>query len=337
MNKPSSIQRGIRSRQQGRAAGDAPDIGRVARMPGAGMPKGERRRKRRDESRSAARRVKWKRQVMFLWSMLVVVCAISALGIVIFFWGKNKLEDRQRAATYNNWVADVSLMPDVELSELSEKEALRITRAALRAREVEDVERLFRVADGRERDVLGFLEKLEELDGTVSGLEWLRNMDANGMQIEGVLVNFRSDRPRNRLAMLTPCANGLWKVDFDAFARSSDPDWRTILSADNPQGEVRVYVAPDNYYNGPFAEESEWSCYGMASPDVEILLMAYCRKDSRQERAMRALLLNQDQKTIRATLRVRRVEGAESRQFEIQSVLADDWVMGDKPFDEKFR
>ena len=36
-------------------------------------------------------------------------------------------------------------------------------------------------------------------------------------------------------------------------------------------------------------------------------------------------------------LEIRRIEGAESRQFEITRVLAEDWVMSAKPFDENFK
>ena len=39
----------------------------------------------------------------------------------------------------------------------------------------------------------------------------------------------------------------------------------------------------------------------------------------------------------RAILEIRRVEGAEPRQLEISRVLAEDWVMGDAPFDEQFK
>jgi hypothetical protein len=36
------------------------------------------------------------------------------------------------------------------------------------------------------------------------------------------------------------------------------------------------------------------------------------------------------------TVEIRRTEGADFRQFEITRVLAGDWVLPPKPFDEKF-
>jgi hypothetical protein len=37
---------------------------------------------------------------------------------------------------------------------------------------------------------------------------------------------------------------------------------------------------------------------------------------------------------IRVTLEIRRTAGAESRQFEITRVLAEEWVLAAAPFDE---
>jgi hypothetical protein len=39
----------------------------------------------------------------------------------------------------------------------------------------------------------------------------------------------------------------------------------------------------------------------------------------------------------RATLEIRRTEGAGDRQFEITRVMAEDWVMSATPFDENFK
>jgi hypothetical protein len=44
----------------------------------------------------------------------------------------------------------------------------------------------------------------------------------------------------------------------------------------------------------------------------------------------------QEAKLHRVALELRRVEGAGTRQFEISRVLAEDWVMGEVPFDERF-
>ena len=95
---------------------------------------------------------------------------------------------------------------------------------------------------------------------------------------------------------------------------------------------VRVYVAKDQYFNGPFQESEGWHCYGIASPDVPDLMFGYCKADSEQARAIELLL--DRKKMSRATLGIERVEGAEKRQYRIKRVLAEDWLVGDEPADQ---
>ena len=116
-------------------------------------------------------------------------------------------------------------------------------------------------------------------------------------------------------------------------------------------GTVRVNVAKDTYYNGPFRDDRQWVCYGMVSPDTEVVMLGYCRKDSPQARAMERIVMDENdlpggmqgglpaaaKAPKRATLEVRRVEGAEARQFEITRVLAQDWIVSAKPFDGNFK
>ena len=49
-------------------------------------------------------------------------------------------------------------------------------------------------------------------------------MDVGGLLMEGVLVVYPGkERTMERLAFSTPDAAGIWKLDFDAFARSVTP------------------------------------------------------------------------------------------------------------------
>jgi hypothetical protein len=79
----------------------------------------------------------------------------------------------------------------------------------------------------------------------------------------------------------------------------------------------------------------------MVSPDTTEIMLGYCRKDSPQARAMELIVSSADgderRRLNRATLELRRPEGAENRQFEITRVLAEDWVLGAKPFDATFK
>ena len=163
------------------------------------------------------------------------------------------------------------------------------------------------------------------------------------MLLEGVLVVYAGKAlPGERLAFLTPDDTGVWKVDFDAFARSSRPPWKDLLERRVDNAQVRVFAVKDTYYNGPFKDDSQWVCYGIGSsesnallPAGRELLCAYCRVDSPQAKAMQRIFSDGDQ-THRVILDIRRTAGAEARQFEITRVLAEDWVLSATPFDEKF-
>jgi hypothetical protein len=227
----------------------------------------------------------------------------------------------------------------------SEEAALELVKQALAVRDPAGVARYFRPGSAQPGAVVAFLKDMEKADGAINGFQWLSSMDANGLLIDGVLVNSTKDgTPRNRLALLTPDEKGIWKIDFDAFARTVKPSWGVLLGEGGEGdwlGVVRVIVARDSYFNGPFRDETQWACYGMASPDTETILLGYCRKGSPQERAMERIVSEEKDeprhRLNRVTLEIRRPQGAEIRQFEITRVLAEDWVMAAAPFDAAFK
>ena len=187
-------------------------------------------------------------------------------------------------------------------------------------------------------EVVEFFKSMKTVDGEISDYGWLSSIDKNGLSIEGVLVTFvRQDRPRSRLAMLTPDKSGIWKMDFAAFARSVKPSWEDLLTNKTDAGMVRVYVVKDNYYNGPFLNDKKWVAYALASPDMDEVLVGYCKPGTAQFRAMELMWSNGERSITRATLEIRRVAGADRRQFEIARVLAEDWVLGENPLDEAIK
>ncbi|MGA0846032.1 MAG: hypothetical protein ACO3RV_05775, partial [Luteolibacter sp.] len=140
----------------------------------------------------------------------------------------------------------------------------------------------------------------------------------------------------NRLVLLTPDEEGTWKVDYESFARKVDPSWDQLISGEANSGLVRVIFAQDNYFNGPFSDDQKWSCFAMASPDIEPILMGYTRIGSPQDTALRRLLLRGSRKQAgvqRVTLRIKRPADSVDRQFQITRVLAEDWVLTDQAFD----
>jgi hypothetical protein len=87
-----------------------------------------------------------------------------------------------------------------------------------------------------------------------------------------------------------------------------------------------VIVGKDVYYNGPFRDESQWTCYAVVSPDTDELLHGYCRVGTPEADEMSRLLAD-GEATSRATLQLRRAKGAGPRQFEISRVVAKDWIL----------
>lgn len=342
--KPRHVQRAVKAQRMERSVGDVPSLGRVARMPGVGMPKEPRRRRRRGEGefindRGNRNRIA-RKKVIWTWSAVFVFLVLGVLGFILTYWTRShmdrKVEKRGAAAESVIQARVESLFPSP-----SEDVALTTVKQALAVRDPVEVARFFRPGTSTAEEVVAFLSKRAELDGPIIGYDWLRSMDANGLLIDGVLVNtLLASQPRNRIALLTPDDEGVWRIDFDAFARTVSPEWPELLDPGTKGGLVRVVTARDSYFNGPFRDESQWVCYGMASPDMDLILVGYCRRGSAQAQAMARIMDKADDQEAlggrhipRATLKIRRAEGAEARQFEITRVLAEDWIVAESGFD----
>jgi hypothetical protein len=332
--KFSGIQRSVRVQRIDRSVGDAPSLGRVARIPGTGLPKARRRKKRRENVHGERTRSN-RRKVIVTWSVVIMVAALGAIGGAVYFWLVPKMQHSAAALTDSKTIERVVS----RFESPSEEAAVALVKGALTIADPAMVEEFFHLGSASAAEVVAFLGNMPAADGPVTRLSWLSSMDVNGLLIDGVVIHTQGElHSRNRLALLTPDEKGTWKIDFDAFARTVKPSWREIVASTSTQGLVRVMVAPDSYYNGPFRDESEWTCYGLASPDESTILLGYCRKKSPQAAAMARIIadgesLEKNRAVNRATLEIRRVEGAESRQFEITRVLAEDWVLSAKAFD----
>lgn len=270
------------------------------------------------------------------------VLVLGVLVVTMWLWLKS---NRKRDAV----IGQDRPLPHVEMKRVisryespSEEVALDLVKRGLGIRKSADVAEYFHLGSASADEVSGFLSQMGDLDGPVEGMGWSGSMDRNGLLMDGVVVRTRmGSQLKTRLALLTPDENGRWKIDFDAYARKVEPSWDELLEKQAGEGLVRVIVKLDRYYNGPFHDDSKWVCYGMISPDTDVLMMGYCRVGSPQERAMARVLVGGDSPSAvgsvqRATLMIRRIEGSETRQFEISRVLAEDWVLSDKPLDAKY-
>ena len=331
------IQRSVRAKRHDRAAGDAPSLGRMARMPGTGLPKGSRRKRRKDEGRRSERLRRLRQRIVKSWSVLLSATVLVILGLAVWLWVIPQMDSRREIAGRTSADDDAAARVASKFPSPPEAEALALVRLGLAIRDPAKIAEYFRPGTASPQEIVDFLQRLEALDGSLDLYEWLSSMDANGLAIDGVVVNFKGkDKPRNRLALLTPDEAGMWKIDFEAFARSVNPSWAELLERQAEVAQVRVYAVRDNYYNGVFLDDQQWICYGLASPDTDQTLLAYCKTGSPQAAAL-AWIFSAENKMTRMTLEIRRVAGAEPRQFEITKVIAVDWVVGTVAFDEGFK
>lgn len=277
-----------------------------------------------------------------MWSAVAAVVVLGVVGTALWFWLRPAMNRDGVKARGEAALAEARVVSRFESP--SEGEALGWVKRAIAVREPGKVAEFFHTGGNSPEAIVGFLGGMAALDGPVTEYSWLSSMDANGLLIDGVLVKTQSDEgPRNRLALLTPDAAGTWKVDFDAFARTAEPPLKDLLEGGAAEGLIRVIVAADSYFNGPFRDDSQWECYGMVSPDTEVVMLGYCRRGSAQAAAMAKIVADGDEASSggrsvrRATLKVRHHADGERRQFEISRVMAEDWVMAGKAFDEGFQ
>ncbi len=264
---------------------------------------------------------------------------MAVIAGAISLWLLPQLERRTDLSKISMELEEARVRVASRFASPSEADALRCVKRAMANRDPSAVQGLFHPGVADPAEVVEFCRATELRDGPIERYQWLSSMDAHDVLLEGVLVVFKGgEQPIERLALLTPDAEGNWKVDYDAFARSVKPSWDVLLGRrdDVPSPKralVRVFVAKDYYFNGPFRDEAEWVCYGIASPDIDELLRGYCRVGSPEQLELENLLAD-GERMRRATLELTRVEDAEARQFEITRILAKDWVMP-KPYGNK--
>lgn len=303
-------------------------------MPGYGRRS---RHRRRDPSDADVTQRQWRGRVQLVaWAVAIGLVSLAALTVAFIFWlhpqltGKRDPEKLAQAATQPGGLFKIkSLSPD---------EATVLVKKALGLRNAGEVEAMIRIGPMSAQEVVDYLKAMKSVDGEIKHFDWLGSIGKNGLSLEWVQVSFGGgDKPHSRLAVLTPDAKGVWKLDFAAFARWVKPSWKDLIEQNGESAVVRVNAVKDTYFNGSFRDERIWAAYKLESPDAEEILVGYCKRDSAQQRAMESLWRLGEGAVTRVTLEIRRPQnaaGAERSLFEITRVLAEDWVMGDKPLDE---
>lgn len=281
----------------------------------------DRQRQRREEVRRFAFRV---------WFSLISLLFVGAFTVAMILWLRSQSNRADFAGTLAmDDVASGALAREVEIfTPPSEREAVRILRSALEARDVDIIHQyVHETSEVDVEEMLGFFAAIPEREGEALPFEWTGTTESDRLQIQGLNVYFEKDFLRSaRMAMLLPDEDGEWKLDFPSFARWSDPPLDLFDSGDGyPGGRVRVILAQDQYFNGPFADDREWACYAVYSPDIDTTAFVYSRIGSPENRQVRALL-EREGGMVRANVEIRRTDGALRNQFELTRVIAGDWL-----------
>lgn len=317
-----------------RKFGEAPILGKVSRTPSSAV-RGTNRKKVRGE-----RRKKISKYVV-VWTCLLSFCAtcIILLAIVTYFRTMTSLPEGAAigAGVATNLELAFTEQKTPALPSIEAQDALRITKSALANRDPLLVTEHFVLGEVRDpKEALNLLELIKKHEGEVTTMRWLGEKNFNDIHRAQIALLLKNDeRQHIRLAQLVPSSDGKWRIDLDSFLRFVSPNWETILTAKSGTSLVRIFVAPDSYYNGIYADESLWTAYALSSPEVTNLLYGYAKRGSSQEKALKRILASEEP-FHSVTLRIKKNSESGPRQFEISRVVAENWIIGESNFDESF-
>ncbi len=263
----------------------------------------------------------------------IAVGVVAVFGLIGATYVGLTRDRSSSAAVWHDPNSQLFTPRDQAVTPLSEDQALALVKKVLAARSSAELNDLVRLRDISASEAVQFLTELEQKRGKVLRLDWIGNMDANGIQIEAVEIHFENETVKPLRALLTPNPQSIWQVDLAALSAACSKPWDKVLSEAKIQADLRVFIAQDNYYNGRFLSEREWAAYTLASPDSDATLIGYCQRGSETQRILNASL--KSSRAIRAIVRVRKNDPTPTRLCEIISFLAEDWIMTDTAFDER--
>ncbi len=231
-----------------------------------------------------------------------------------------------------------------------------ISRRLLNATREEDVRLLIRPGLISPADALQMLAELRKAHQPLPEPAWLGAGQSQVAPIDRLYLRFgRNDM---RMIALTPDDGDRWEVDFDAFARYCEPPAAELLAGHAKEGLVRVVASRGRYFNGHYADNARWLCFSLHFGDTDQeTLLAYCPKDGITATAMERvearnrLHLDElmaashvenpkllEKVPFRMTLRIRHEDTCDDpRQWLIAEAVADDWVLGERSFEEIVR
>lgn len=317
-----------------RKFGDAPAIGNVPRASGEIPPNRQRRSARTSHKKKLSKH-------FFAWTILLCFVAICILLISLVKYSRFKAEQRANPASVSDKPGDFDLLfeenENAGLPDLTSDDAIGIVTKALANRDPNLIRDFFILGnDDSPEQAMEELIRISDADGEMSRIEWLGLRFSNGSTFVQVMVYTTIDvNEKARIAQFAPGSDGKWRIDLDAYLRKCVPPIEEVALGKSKTSLVRVFVVEDNFYHGMYYDETEWRVYALASPDITDLLYAYVKRGSSQHKAL-SRIIDTDEVLHRATLNIIKQPNSGPRQFEISRVVAENWIIGEKDFDESF-
>lgn len=291
-------------------------------------------------SRSIRSRKKKKNPKHFIARILLIFfVTISVLSVSIVYnirskvlthpdYGNENLTDLDKAFDDSENSDETNLKPS---------EAIEIVTQALANRDPSLIQDFFIIGEGdNPADVMVELLRIRDVEGKITGTEWLGSKFPTMSSAQQAVVRTTKDEiVRTRRAQLALGPDEKWRIDLDAYLRKCDPPLAEVAATEFGTFVVRVFVTEENTYSGIYSEKTEWSAYSLTSPDTTDSLYAYAKRESSQYKAMRQILIS-DKDLSHATLTIIKQPNSGPRQFEVSRVMADDWIIRKKDFDESF-
>lgn len=219
---------------------------------------------------------------------------------------------------------------------LSAEDTIELVRKALKNQDAALVEKFFILGASATtpQEAIELNERIKAEDGVPHGFEYIGEKVIPGGIAKEVMVSSKNgNQESNRLGQLF-YRDGRWRIDMDSYVRHASPSWDDILSRKCASATIRVFVSPDNYYNGDRYVEDTWKCYSLISPDVDEILFGYVARGSVQEQAMERII-SKEENYHRAAIEILLTTKAKGRtQFDISRVLSDDWFIGETHYED---
>ena len=183
-------------------------------------------------------------------------------------------------------------------------------------------------------------EEIGESEVTkIKGLPWTSSPFQAAF--DPFLVRFAGGRTRYLCVVREP--HGFF-VDWEAYARLGSATWEELLDGRAPEAEMRVFVSPDQYYGGKFADREKFGCLRIRSPDFREEIYAYVVRGTPTGTTLARWLANRRNAAgkippTRVTLLLNNsdpgVTGTGIHQMAVKRIVALNWVVQENLHPEK--